>query len=314
MTVLLKLTGWLMAHAPEAMLNWLADGLGRLMFAGMNHRRVVMLGNLAAVFPERSDAWHRAVARESCIRLVETGLLALASPYFSRERLRRMARFDSSAENYFREVASRPRPIVTGSAHLAYWEALCWMSVLTDIPLPELSTIYRPLRNPKMNDWIVGTRGRFGAALLSRKSGIHTALHILRRNGLVNVLFDQNAGGHGTLTSFFGRRISMTELPALLAEKTGADLRLLGTRRTAFWRMEIFVRDVPHDGTVSGMLSALNIAFEDLLCADVEVCAGWLWAHDRWKINDLPVELAKITAKRNLLEADARFRAGLGRA
>ena len=28
------------------------------------------------------------------------------------------------------------------------------------------------------------------------------------------------------------------------------------------------LRDVPHDGTVSGMLSALNIAFQDLLRAD----------------------------------------------
>ena len=101
----------------------------------------------------------------------------------------------------------------------------------------------------------------------------------------------------------------MTELPALLAGKTGAELVFIGTRRTAFWRMEIFVRTVTHDSTPAGMLGGLNLAFEDLLVADEEVCAGWLWAHDRWKINELPVQLAKLLAKRNLLEEDARFRA-----
>jgi heptosyltransferase-2 len=307
--VLLQVPGWLLAHTPEALLRGFASLLGRVVYACVRGRRRVMLRNLAAVFPERGARWQCAIARESCVRLVETVLLALATPHFSKERVRAIARLDGTAEAYFRECADRPRPIVLGSAHLAYWEALSWLPVLADFPMPELSTIYRPLRNPGLNDWVVRTRGRFGVALLSRKSGIHNALHILRRNGLVNVLFDQNAGGHGTLTSFFGRRISMTELPALLVGKTNADLRLIGTRRTGFWRVEIFIRDCPHDGTLAGMMAALNIAFEDVLRTDQEVCASWLWAHDRWKINELPVQLAKITEKRNLLEEDARFRA-----
>jgi lauroyl/myristoyl acyltransferase len=127
------------------------------------------------------------------------------------------------------------------------------------------------------------------------------------------VLFDQNAGGHGTLTTFFGRRISMTELPALLVQRTGADLVLVGTRRTGFWRTEIFLHRLSHDGTTAGILAAINLDFEHLLRADEGVCASWLWLHDRWKINELPVELAKITAKRNLLGEDARFRSAAGR-
>jgi len=304
----LQVLGWVLARTPEPALRGFAGVLGRMVFACIGGRRVVMLRNLAAVFPERGAEWHQTIARESCVRLVETGLLALATPHFSENRVRAIARLDATAEAYFRECEARPRPIVLGSAHLAYWEALSWLPVIAGFPMPELSTIYRPLRNPSLNNWVVRTRGRFGVALLSRKSGIHTALHILRRNGLVNVLFDQNAGGHGTLTSFFGRRISMTELPALLVGKTRADLRLIGTRRTGFWRVEIFIRDCPHDGTLAGMMSALNLAFEDVLRTDREVCASWLWAHDRWKINELPVQLAKITGKRNLLEEDARFR------
>jgi lauroyl/myristoyl acyltransferase len=311
---LLTVTGWLLARTPEVLLRGLSVVLGWAVYTFASGRRRVMLHNLQAVFPERPASWHRGMARESCHRMIETGLLALASPHFSVARLHRVARIHPGTADYFRAAAARPRPIVLGSAHLAYWEALTWLPPLVGVNLPEVSTIYRPLRNPSINNWVVRTRGRFGAKLLSRKSGIHTALHILQRNGLVNVLFDQNAGGHGALTTFFGRKVSMTELPALLVRKTGADLRLIGTRRTAFWRVEIFLRDAPHDGTTAGILAALNIAFEDLLRGDEGVCASWLWAHDRWKINQLPVEFEKISVKRNLLAADAAFRAGRTRA
>lgn len=309
MLIAVQIAGWVLAHTPEPILRAGSAVLGWVMFVGFPKRRAVMRRNLAAVFPERDAHWHEQTARESCTRLVETGLLAIAAPYFSRERIRRMARFDAAAETYFREAVARPRPIVAGSAHLAYWEALSWMPVLADFPLLQVSSIYRPLRNPALNDWVVRTRSRFGGVLLSRKSGIHAGLHILRRNGLLNVLFDQNAGGHGTLTSFFGRRVSMTELPALFVEKTGAELCLLGTRRTGFWRVEVFAQPLAHDGTSAGVLSALNIAFEDLLRRDEEICRSWLWAHDRWKINELPADLARAMAKRNQLEDDARIRA-----
>ncbi|HVU15631.1 MAG TPA: hypothetical protein VHD32_01805 [Candidatus Didemnitutus sp.] len=310
---LLHAAGWLFARTPAPLLRATSVVLGTIVYAASGRRRAVMLRNLESVFPDRPPAWRRRLARESCHRLIETGLLALASPHFSTARVRRLARPTAEVSAYLESVHARPRPVVFVSAHLAYWEALTWFPALISVPMREPSTIYRPLRNPALNDWIVRTRGRFGVKLLSRKSGIHEALHILHRQGYVNVLFDQNAGGHGTLTTFFGRRISMTELPALLVQRTGADLALFGTRRTSFWKSEIFYRPVTHDGTTAGILAAINLAFEDLLRSDEGLAASWLWLHDRWKINELPVELKKITEKRNLLAEDARFRAAVGR-
>ena len=51
-------------------------------------RRRLILSNLHHAFPEKSAAWHRAIGRESCRRMIETGLLSLATPYLSAERLR----------------------------------------------------------------------------------------------------------------------------------------------------------------------------------------------------------------------------------
>src|SRR5579862_2461374 len=115
---------------------------------------------------------------------------------------------------------------------------------------------------------------------LSRRDGFAEALKILRRRGCIGVLFDQNAGGQGALTTLFGRVCSTTELPGLLATRLGAELRTFYPRRTGFWRVEFESDPVAHDGTTEGATIALNRWLEAAL-AEEDLGASWLWAHDR---------------------------------
>src|SRR5204863_7511417 len=123
------------------------------------------------------------------------------------------------------------------SPHLACWEAQTAQPLLVPGPFPEFGIIFRPLHNPAANAFVQRSRERFGMKLLSRKEGFAAALKILRRRGFVGVLFDQNAGMQGALTTLFGRVCSTTELPGLMAEKF--DARVFGTFpiRRAFWRV-----------------------------------------------------------------------------
>ena len=42
--------------------------------------------------------------------------------------------------------------------------------------------------------------------------------------------------------------------------------------------------------------------------SDEELCASWLWAHDRWRNQDIPSARLRLEAKRDLLAADLRAR------
>jgi heptosyltransferase-2 len=143
--------------------------------------------------------------------------------------------------------------------------------------------------------------------LLSRKKGFAEALGILRSNGCVGLLVDQNAGERGALTLLLGRVCSTTELPGILTEKFGADLRTFYPRRTGFWRVVFESDPVPSDGTVTGVTLALNRWFEEAL-ADPELCPSWLWAHDRWRNQDMPGRRLRLEAGRNLLAQDLAAR------
>jgi lipopolysaccharide heptosyltransferase II len=306
--LLLQTLGWTLAHLPEWLLHGFSVALGETFYWLAGRRRRLTLSNLAHAFPERTATWRRGIARAGSRQLVETGLLSLAAPYLGETRVRAIARLAPSTETLARELAARPRPVIFATLHLGLWETQTWFKFLSPVPLPEFGIIFRPLENSAANDFVQQTRERFGMRLLSRKEGFAEALKILRDKGCVGILMDQNAGMQGALTTFFGRVCSTTELPGLLASKYGADVRTFYPRRTGFWRVEFETNPVAHDGTPEGITVALNQWLEELLRADDRLCAAWLWAHDRWRHQDVPARRFHLESKRNWLDADLRIR------
>jgi heptosyltransferase-2 len=307
--IFLKTLGWVLAHTPELLLRVLATGLGAAIFLGSPRRRRIVLANLDHAFPDRGAVWAQRMGRESCRQMVETALLSFAAPFLSERRLKQIARVSPSGETWVREYAANPRPTVFGTVHCAHWEAQAWFGLLcAPTPLPEFGIIFRPLDNATADAFVKTTRERYGMRLLSRRDGFAEALKILRRRGCIGLLFDQNAGLQGALTTFFGRVCSTTELPGLLAEKFSTDVRTFYPRRTGFWRVEITSDAIVHDGTTVGVTFALNRWLEQALAADDKLCASWLWAHDRWRHQDAPEKRLRLESKRNLLAADCAAR------
>lgn len=298
---LLKTLGWLVAHTPEALLRGLAAALGDAIFFLLPRRRRLVLSNLHHAFPEKPPGWHRRIGRESCRRLIETGLLSLATPFLDAARYRRIISASPELIAAYELHHASPAATLICSPHLAYWEAQTAMSLIVPAPFPEFGTIFRPLDNPAANELVKTSRERFGMKLLSRKEGFAEALKILRRAGFVGVLFDQNAGLQGALTTLFGRVCSTTELPGLMAEKFSARVYGIFPRRRGFWRVEISVARIPGPSTSEAVTIGLNRWLEHLLRADDNLCASWLWAHDRWRNQDMPEKRFRLEAKRNLL-------------
>ncbi len=307
--IILLTVGWLLAHLPEPLPRALAAVLGDLLFFGLRRRRRLILSNLHHAFEARPAVWHRAIARESCRRLIETGLLSLALPCFSERRLRRML---CAAPDLAPALAvppgGRPRPTLFAGAHLCGWETQTAMPLLVPAPFPEFGVIFRPLDQPAADAWTKRGRERFGMRLLSRKEGFQEAMRILRRNGCLGLLFDQNAGNQGALSTLFGRVCSTSELVGLLAERFQAEVYALYPRRLAFWRFELTPQLISRGGPAADVTLLLNRWIETHLAAADDNCASWLWAHDRWRNQDVPARRLRLAAKRNLLAADLRLR------
>jgi lipopolysaccharide heptosyltransferase II len=308
LTLAIKSTGWLLAHTPENLLRVVAAGLGDAVFFCARRRRRLILSNLHHAFPDQPAAWHRAIGRESCRRMIETALLSLATPFIAEARYRRMVSATPELLACYAGHRAAPAATVFCAPHLAYWEAQTAMPLIVPAPFPEFGIIFRPLDNPSADAFVQRSRERFGMRLLSRREGFAEALKILRRQGFAGVLFDQNAGMQGALTTLFGRVCSTTELPGLMAEKFDARLFGIYPRRLGFWRVEIGLDRIACESDSAAVTVGLNCWLENLLRRDDNLCASWLWAHDRWRNQDIPEKRFRLEAKRNLLTADLHGR------
>jgi lipopolysaccharide heptosyltransferase II len=305
---ILQITGWLLAHTPQIVLRGLSRVLGHAIFFLLPRRRRLFFANLDHAFPERPRTWQAMIARESSCRLIETALLSLASPFFSDQRLRAMATMTPETEKFFIDHHAQPYPLIVASPHIAYWESLTSLGLYMQVALPEFGVIFRPLDNPTADAWVKSTRERHGLRLLSRKDGLAESFRILRRRAVVGVLFDQNAGMQGALTTLFGRVCSTSELPGLLAERSGARIMAFYPRRLGFWKLCFEAQEVFHDGSAASATLALNRWLETTLSSDDNLCASWLWSHDRWRHQDMPEKRFRLESKRDLLSADLAAR------
>jgi ADP-heptose:LPS heptosyltransferase/lauroyl/myristoyl acyltransferase len=304
LTFAIKSTGWLTAHTPEPLLRAFSVVLGDLIYFAVRRRRRLVLSNLHHAFPEKTAVWRHAIARASCRRMIETAFLSLATPFLSEARLRRMIAASPELLACFAEHRAAPAATLICSPHIAYWEAQTSMALVVPGEFPEFGTIFRPLDNSSADAFVKRSRERFGMRLLSRREGFAEALKILRRRGFVGVLFDQNAGLLGALTTLFGRVCSTTELPGLMAEKFDARVYGIFPRRLGFWRVEIGVQRIAGPSTSDAVTIALNRWLENLLRGDDNLCASWLWVHDRWRNQDMPATRLRLEAKRNRLPTE----------
>jgi len=306
--IALQITGWLLAHMPVILLRILSRALGHAGAVLLLRRRRLFLSNIDHAFPERPRAWKKMILHESACRVVETALLSLASPFFSDDRLRSLAEISPAVAQLFIEHAQQPKPLVLAPPHIAYWESLTWLGLFVPVPLPECGVIFRPLNNPAADAWIKASRERHGIRLLSRRDGLTEAFHILRRNAVVGVLFDQNAGNAGALCTLFGRVCATTELPGLLAQKFNARALAFYPRRLGFWKLRFEAGEISHDGTAAGVTIGLNRWLENALTSDDNLCASWLWGHNRWRHQHEPAKRLRLESKRDLLTADLTAR------
>lgn len=305
---LIHFFGLILAYSPELVSRVLAGFFGDLIYFLPTKRRRSLLANLHHCFPEKSEAERRRIGRTSCRRTVEMALLLLVTPNYSREQLLRRFRIDPYFEQALNDNAKNPEPAVAIVPHLCLMESLTLLPALANGSCPQIATIYRPLKQRALEDWVLCTRQRFGMRLLSRKEGFAEAIQMQRDRHVVAILFDQNAGNTGMLSTFMGRVCSSTELPGMLAAKFDSRYVAVWTERTGFWRGVLKMQDLPRPKDAQQAVFIANQWFEEKLRNEATFRDNWLWLHDRWRTQDQAENRLQLRHRRDGLAEELVWR------
>ena len=178
--------------------------------------------------------------------------------------------------------------VIIIAPHFGPWEL---GSYALGAHITDAATIYKPLKNRYINNYIIRTREKIvHLELISSKNALRPVLGKLRQGNAVVILFDQNAGKKGIPATFFGKTAMTYPTPAALALQTGcpvihAHIQSDGELRR--FRI-IFGKPFPLIDTGNREQDLLantqqyNDYLENLVRSDPARWFGWL--HNRWKI------------------------------
>jgi KDO2-lipid IV(A) lauroyltransferase len=177
------------------------------------------------------------------------------------------------------------RPILLVTGHFGNWEmggyALGVFGFRT-------FAIARPLDNPYLDAFLKTFRQRTGQTILAKHGDFDRMEELLRSDGIIATLGDQDAGQRGMYVDFFHRPASTHKAIALMALRYDAPLVVLGIPRIAPpMHHQIIIQDVilpeEHRGQMDDVQRITQRFTTALETLGRQYPDQYFWLHRRWK-------------------------------
>ena len=141
--------------------------------------------------------------KENSSRMIEMGFLVLALPFLTKAQLQRRISISGKSRKEYNDLIQAKKPILLLVPHFTLYEYIPMIPGAMEWTDFNIAAIFRPLKKESLNKWVQYTREKYGVKLYSRQKGFNQARNVLAENGVLSVLFDQNARHSGTLMTFF---------------------------------------------------------------------------------------------------------------
>jgi len=272
---------WVIRLIPVRLAGAIGAGAGRLAFYVIRRRRGIAVRNLARVYPDRSEAWQRQIARES---FAEMGRTILEIPHvFLRSKAFLQSRLLVEGKAQFLAAMAEGKGVFNIFYHHSNWE-LC--GIMYAALTSNVDGIYRAIKQPALEQFVKQCRERFGVSMHPRQQGLRWLPGALKKGHSIAVLLDQHIS-IGMPVPFMGHLANTSTLPAKFVYKYGTPvfgvvLHRIG--RSFRFRMELWPIEMPaprgdKDQDIYRITEQIGKTFEPVIHQRPEL---WLWSHQRW--------------------------------
>ncbi len=258
--------------------------LGWLIYHFLPFRKKVVLTNLRRSFPERSNHWHKDIARKT--------YLHIARVYFDLFALFQVSndRFEQVVKSVNSEVADdalkENRGVIVILFHFGNWElAADWFARKGY----KVAAVAARLKNPLAHRLIFETRMKNGLQLFKKgKRGNIKIIRYLEKDHILFMIADQDARKNGIWIKYFNQWSSSFRGPVLFAQRRQSPVILCtclmdgnGKYNIHFERFSMEVpKENEQESPVHYLTQSYTNYFENLIRQYPE---QYYWLHRRWK-------------------------------
>ncbi|MFC1538868.1 lysophospholipid acyltransferase family protein [Candidatus Latescibacterota bacterium] len=182
------------------------------------------------------------------------------------------------------DAFARGNGVIMLGSHSGCWEWLGAYLALTGTPLSVIATKLYDRRLEKM---LVDSRKYAGMNVISRGEDTRDIIRVLKSNGAIGVLVDQDTKVKGEFVDFFGRPAHTATAPAVLSLRYNAPIIPALTYRDDQHRHHVCIGEpVTIEPTGDSERDIREITRK---CSKItedfirEHPTQWVWFHERWK-------------------------------
>ena len=272
---------------PDRLVRACGTALGLAFYAVDGAHRRIAHQNLAAAFPQRSDAERGAISRAAFAHFGRLLMALLNVATLSPDEM--LARVEIDGEDRARSAYAQQKGVLFVTGHFGFWELQALVHALRVEPV---SVIGRALDNPLLNRLLEDIRQRTGNTVIYRKGTLRRILRTLQAGHGVAVLIDQHImSPEAIYVDFFERPAATTSAIAALAMRTGAPVVPVFALPLADGRYRLIYEHPvdPPRGAGGEAIREFTQRCTDVLEMYVRRDPHlWLWMHRRWR--DVPAE------------------------
>ena len=240
-----------------------------------NYQKIVEV-NLDIAFKKKLSTDEKAaISRSAFANMVTTILELIRGPDLIRSRILSSTRCDT-LHRIFRALKDN-RGVIVCSAHLSNWY---WPAIYVALNGVKVHAVVRPLDNPLLDRMMNRILNSMGIIPIPRARAAVSGLRVLKKNGILALMIDQNAAVGGVFASFFGIPASTMRGVSVLSQRMKCRVLAAFDIREGIYGHTVHFDPLHPPEKEKACLEAVNRYFEKVIRANPYL---YFWLHPRWK-------------------------------
>jgi KDO2-lipid IV(A) lauroyltransferase len=280
---LIKLTVNLLAMLPRRVLRFFSDLLGLIWYTADKRHRNIVLENINFAYPEKFSSAQAQRFTKIVFKNVAGILFEVLWSY--RKTWDELSQYISfKGVRHFKNAQKKGRGVILLCGHLGNFELGGAVVAKAGI---DLFGIYRKLDFQPMERFLLEARQRFGTTMIPLRGASKKIDTILRHNGVVGTLLDQNVDWYkGVFVDYFGRPACTNNgLAKLVLRSKAAVVPLFIVKKNENYILE-FLPEIPLEVTGDPIkdIEKNTQNYVSSIESTIRRCPEqYFWVHNRWK-------------------------------